>query len=987
MAGLIYESIWSHYLKLFLGHAAYSQTLVLVIYMGGMALGAWIAGAALKRLKNCLKLYASVEILLGFTALVFHSLFQSHISISYSTVLTFLKNPTLIFCYKWITSSLIILPQSMLLGATFPLMAAGFIRRFPGSSGYKLTFLYFANTLGASAGVLLSGFVLIGSAGLHGTIVTAGIIDIAVGTAVLLLSWRDEELLSDANIAQALSSPESEPTQVNGKTPLVLVLFAGATAAASFMYEIGWIRMLSLVLGSSTHSFEMMLSSFILGIALGSFFIRKRIDTIKNIPQTLVIVQIVMGATALISILVYGRMFHFMKFVMDALSKNEQGYILFNIFSDIICMIVMLPSTICAGMVLPLIVHYFYKCGSGEKYVGRIYAVNTFGGIAGVIAAVWLLMPLVGVRFLVTIGALTDIGIGLYLLFYFRNGCNAALSSILQALSVVVIVITISIGRVDPILMASGVFRNGTIHKNKRILSLKDGRTATIALYETNDKLILSTNGKVDASVDVKNGVSGDEYTMSLAAVIPLAILPDSSTAAVIGMGSGMTAHYLLMDTTLKGVDVVEIEPAMVDAARHIGKKVENTFKDPRSHIFIEDAKSFFSSRNSTYDIIVSEPSNPWVSGVSGLFSKEFFDRIRHHLSDRGVLVQWFHKYESDITILSSIFHALRSYFPNYQVYTAGSDLIVIASKDTSAGLKLGRNVFSMESLKRSMGAMGFTSLSDLDVLHYCSGYSFNKLLDLYMVRENSDYFPYVDLYAVKYRFIDKEIYQLDTLKNYIVPLLGIWDGDTGRTPFTEKETIPDLSNYRDFYNAKLLYQEITSFDTVSTISDNEIDNATYLFDYSLFSPSKVNFWKVHFTVMELFERTLPWLSPAEMTEIWDVIYEKTAGIEMDEYQQMWMRFFGSLCKRDFVELKNCALQLLPVSGEIEDDYINTMLLTACMVAAKQTGDFRKCEEILSRFEGRKRVGLGVSLVANELGIPIKVKQRSGVFAVSNADN
>jgi predicted membrane-bound spermidine synthase len=949
--------------------------------MGGMALGAWIAGAALKRIKNSLKLYAFTEIALGVAALVFHSLFQAHVSISYNSVLTLLKNPALIFCYKWLTSSAIILPQSMLLGATFPLMAAGFIRRFPGMSGYKLTFLYFTNTFGASMGVLLSGFALMGAIGLHGTIVSAGIIDIVVGCAVLLLSWRDDELLMMTS-KEVTGTVHRAPSLVSAKTSLVLVLFAGATAAASFMYEIGWIRMLSLVLGSSTHSFEMMLSSFILGMALGSFFIRKRIDTLKNIPQMLVIVQVVMGATALISILVYGRMFHFMKFVMDALSKNEQGYILFNVFSDIICMLVMLPSTICAGMVLPLIVHYFYKCGCGETYVGRVYAVNTFGGILGVIAAVWLLMPLVGVRFLVTIGALIDIGIGLYLLFYFRNQCSTTLRSVIPVLSIAVIIITISIGRVDPILMSSGVFRNGVIHKNKRILSLKDGRTATIALYQANDKMILSTNGKVDASVDIKKGVSGDEYTMSLAAVVPLAILPDSSTAAVIGMGSGMTAHYLLMDSTLKCVDVVEIEPAMVEAAQHIGKKVENTFKDPRSHIFIEDAKSFFSSRNARYDIIVSEPSNPWVSGVSGLFSKEFFERIQHHLTERGVLVQWFHKYESDITILSSIFRALRLYFPNYQVYTAGSDLIVVASKDPDSRLDLIRDVFNMESISRSMSAMGFTSLSDLHVLHYCSGQSFNKLLNAHNVRENSDYYPYVDLYAVKHRFIDREISQLDTLRNYIIPVLGIWENDTDRTPFMVKETVPDLSNYRKYYEAKRLYNEIMTFDSIDILPENEIDDATYLFDYTLFSPSKVNFGKIHFTILELLERTLPWLSPSEMVRIWEVISEKTAEVKLDEYEQLWMDFFESICRRNFEEMKNDALQLLPASGAIEDTYLNTMLVVAYLIGSQKTGETSMCAEVLGRYEGRENAGLLVTMVSDELKIPLKVKRRFGIFGV-----
>ncbi|MBN1600896.1 MAG: fused MFS/spermidine synthase [Chitinispirillaceae bacterium] len=980
VAGLIYESIWSHYLKLFLGHAAYSQTLVLVIYMGGMAAGAWIAGALLKKIRNCLKMYAVVEIVLGVAALAFHPVFQWYINVSYDNVIPFLDNPTLIFCYKWITSSIIILPQSMLLGSTFPLMAAGFIRRFPGSGGYKLTFLYFANTFGASAGVLLSGFVLIGSAGLPGTIVTAGIIDIIVGCAVLSLCWRDDTVSSMVEETARHDCDTQWDAVSIKRTHLVLILFAGATAAASFMYEIGWIRMLSLVLGSSTHSFEMMLSSFILGMALGSFFIRKRIDKIRNIPMTLVIVQVLMGLTALISILIYSKMFHFMHFVMAALSKSEQGYVLFNLFSDVICMAVMLPSTICAGMVLPLIVHFFYRCGYGEEYIGKVYAVNTFGGIVGVIAATWLLMPLTGVRFLVTIGALIDVSIGLGLLVYFKEECGGWLRKALPAVSGAVIVVAIPAGNLDPVLMSSGVFRNGTIYKNKKFLSLKDGRTATIALYQSNDKMVLSTNGKVDASVDIRKGVSADEYTMSLAAVLPLAILQDSCSAAVIGMGSGMTAHYLLMDSTVRNVEVIEIEPAMVQAAKHIGKKVENTFKDPRSHIFIDDAKTFFSTGNRKYDIIVSEPSNPWVSGVAGLFSKEFFDRIRNHLTDQGVLVQWFHKYESDITILSSIFRALRQYFPHFQVYTAGSDIIVIAAKDSSTDLSLKRNVFAMPPVERSMALMGFQSLQDLRVLHFSSGNTFNAFLNVYDVEDNSDYFPYVDLYAVKYRYLDKEIYQLDTLRKNIVPVRSILDGDTGTIGYIPREKYPALSNFEYYHEAKRLYRDIVSFDTMQVTSEHDVDNAAYIFDYSLFFPSKINFGKLHGTLMELFEKTMPFLSPFEMSEIWKNISEKTAEVVLDDYQQQWMRYFGALCQRNYEELRELSFQLLPQNGDIEDNYINIMLIESFLAASKVTGNRDECENVLKRYEGTMSAGLMIRMLAQEIGIDLNRKYRIGVF-------
>ena len=209
---------------------------------------------------------------------------------------------------------------------------------------------------------------------------------------------------------------------------------------------------------------------------------------------------------------------------------------------------------------------------------------------------------------------------------------------------------------IDPLLTASGVFRNGTINRHKKVIFNKDGKTASVSLFRSGESLILTTNGKPDASVNVKGGISGDEYTMALTAVLPLACKEEGSSTAVIGLGSGMTSHYLLYDSTLKSVDVVEIEPAIVQAAKLIGEKVSNSFTDKRCNIYIDDAKTFFSAHNRKYDIIVSEPSNPWVSGVSGLFSKEFFGLIKNHLNEDGILVQWFHKYESDVSILVSIF-------------------------------------------------------------------------------------------------------------------------------------------------------------------------------------------------------------------------------------------------------------------------------------------------------------------------------------------
>lgn len=958
IAGLIYETIWSQYLKLFLGHAAWSQTLVLIIYMGGMAAGAWIAGKRLKNQRKPLYGYAVIEIVLGCCALLFHSVFLAYQDLSYAHIFPLLNRSFPISLWKWITASLMILPQSILLGATFPLMVAGYLRRFPGTDGRTIAVLYFCNTFGASAGVLLSGFYLVGKVGLRGTVSTAGIIDIIVGLTVMWLFRIRKEPAMNPDSPPSAAPVQTGMMPVNSGVPpdmrLQLLAVSGITAAASFMYEIGWIRMLSLVLGSSTHSFELMLSTFIFGMAAGSFAIRKKIDRIVSVPRTLVLVQVTMGITALLSVFTYSRMFHLMQFIITSLGKNEQGYLLFNLFSDLICMLVMLPSTVCAGMVLPLIIHLFYRQGHGETSIGKVYAINTFGGIVGIILSVGLLMPLTGVRLLVTTGALIDIGIGIYILLKFREFSGSRLKQFLPASCALIFIVSVSLGRVDPELSASGVFRNGTIAQNIRILTHKDGRTATITLYRNHDNLVLCTNGKPDAAVNVRGGICGDEYTMSLIAALPMATLGNQYNAAVIGMGCGMTAHSFLHDSLLTHMDVVEIEPAMIDGARRIGSKVDNTFTDARSHIHIDDAKTFFSARNRTYDVVVSEPSNPWVSGVSGLFSKEFFRRIRHHLDSSGILVQWFHRYESDISILVSILRAMREHFPRYELYATGSDLMILASANSSSGFELNRDIFRIKPLAEQFTGMKLTSLDDLRALHYASEKTLDCLVDCYDVPANSDYYPYVDLNAVKYRFIDEYIRQLDSVYNYIIPLCKIIEADTSYILFTPRDTLPDISNFHSFVEAKRLYRELMADNALLDSLLEDLTTDAMLVDYASFAPHKVNFNTFFSVIVGILEKTLPYLSASEMSDIWLITEAKLNEIPVTKDEKIWMEYFSALCRYDMQKMHTLSSRLLPVKGAIEDDYINRMLITSLILSSSRSDQKVTAENIYDRFVARK---------------------------------
>src|ERR1700731_1730835 len=191
--GLIYESIWSHYLKLFLGHAAYAQTLVLAIFMGGMALGSWTVAHYSSRIRQLLWAYVLVEGLIGILGIFFHLTFVAATNFSFSSVIPAIPAGLLIHAYKWSLAALLILPQSVLLGMTFPLISSGLIRRWPARAGETLATLYFTNSLGAAIGVLISGFVLINAVGLPGIKRIAGVLNIALALVVWAIVARQTE--------------------------------------------------------------------------------------------------------------------------------------------------------------------------------------------------------------------------------------------------------------------------------------------------------------------------------------------------------------------------------------------------------------------------------------------------------------------------------------------------------------------------------------------------------------------------------------------------------------------------------------------------------------------------------------------------------------------------------------------------------------------------------------------------------------------------
>lgn len=746
-AGLIYESIWSHYLKLFLGHAAYAQSLVLMIFMGGMALGAWLAGERSRRVRQPLLAYAAIEAALGGAAFLFDPVFRGLQAWTFDSAIPALESPLAIDALKWGLSTAVILPQSVLLGMTFPLMSAGVLRLAEGMAGRVLAWLYFTNSLGASAGVLVSGFVLIAAVGLPGTMMTAGLINFLLVLGVWLVA-RD----------RAPSPPVASAPGGRGGGPGLPLMLAAAffTGAASFFYEIGWLRMLSLVLGAATHSFELMLSSFILGLALGSYLIRSRIEQLRNPLLVLGAVQVVMALLALGTILAYPQTFEWMAALLRAVGRNDTGYALYMLLSHGICLVMMLPVTICAGMTLPLITHLLLKDGHGEAAIGRVYAANTVGAITGVLVALHVVMPLLGLREVIVIGAFVDLALGAWLLRAAPGVLAPAQRAALGGAWAVAAAIVVA-APFDPARLTSGVFRTGKALRPDPVLFYRDGKTASVAVFGTPENLAIATNGKVDAGLSRGPEPSDDDYTMILLGALPALMHPAPKTAAVIGFGSGRSTHALLHDPRVERVDTIEIEPAMVEGARLFGDLVARAYDDPRSRVHVEDAKTYFARARQRYDVIVSEPSNPWVSGVATLFSREFYAQARRHLADGGLLVQWLHVYESDVTIIGSVLKALGAEFGDYALYALGnSDMVIVATPRGRVPEPQWPGA-AVPGLRPLLEHLGIRALPDVALLHVGDRRLVEPLLATLPLVANSDYNPVVDQHAARHRFLGSD--------------------------------------------------------------------------------------------------------------------------------------------------------------------------------------------------------------------------------------
>jgi len=553
------------------------------------------------------------------------------------------------------------------MGASLPVLVRA-LSASGGAIAVNLGTLYTANTAGAVLGPLLAVFWFFPSIGLAATLWVGAGLDFLVATTLVVAYRR-------------FSSPPV-PADVGKQSPVSwLVLATVAISGASAMvYEVAWARTLSMVYGSSIYGVSIMLSTFLLGITLGAglaSYLLHRHPTEQPLPR-LSKTLVASAALAFFSLIVARSLpFLFLNFYTSIEGRDSTLFL----SQFIIAALLMLPSTMALGATLPLAADALPKPRS-SAHVAKLYSWNLIGSAAGATIASVLLLASLGIEFTIRGAAVMALGMAIVLLA--RSGRFSVPTAAMAGSFILIILV------LDPsgarVMKSFGVYSGARTYASYEIgqlrdivashelLYYRDGPTATVAVHQIESFRLLKINGKTDAS----NG-PGDVATQLLLGHLPF-LLKDAKRVGVIGWGSGMTVGAVLRHP-VDHVDAFEIEPAVIEASRFFEPLNGRPLDDERVELILGDARNQLQRGEKSYDVIISEPSNPWITGVSNLFTKDFFEIAAKRLEPDGLLCQWFHLYGMSEESTRSLIATFREVFP-YVIAFQDRDLILIGGRN-----------------------------------------------------------------------------------------------------------------------------------------------------------------------------------------------------------------------------------------------------------------------------------------------------------------
>ena len=757
--GLIYEVLWARMLGLVFGATTLAVSTVLAAFMGGLALGSALAGRRGAAVKRPVRAYGLLEIGIALYALAVPFLFTV-VDNLYATIWQNFHPGFFAFSlWRFLLSCVMLLVPTTLMGATLPLLSAALLRT-SGPSSTSITKLYTRNLAGAICGSIVAGFVLLPFVGVRTTIYVAAVINIAIGIASILADRRIEAAFtgtagvagSPADVflsAGVLGSPASSDEFTQGALDhdhpgldnnlsdtrfwLACAFISGFVTIST---QVAWTRMLAMIIGSSTYAFAIVVALFLMGLSGGAYVIARR-NLAAILRETVMKVEIFTAASIFLSLVIANKIPALLINTGVRLNINSwAGLLTLQILS--VALLILLPAFL-MGMVMPLVLVWAGTKPREQsvRLVGRSYAVNTIGAIAGAFLAGFVLIPKVNTRFTILFAAALCVVVAGIAYLPKADGRDSELQRAVAAgltLALILVLFLVappmnladlSVGAYDSLVRVLAKSRGAVdegmaqghgpeIHE---LLMYEEGPTSTVSVRKDWDITSMAINGRTNASD------SEDMATQIMLGQMPLLLAPRLGNALVVGYATGVTAGAILQ-SPIESVECVELEPATVKGSRFFEHVNNHPLNDPRLRLIIDDARTYLRVVPTRYDIIVSEPSHPWVPGVANLFTREFFQLGRDRLNDDGIFVQWLQIYQLSTDSLRSILATFHETFPYVQVFRVegawkGKDLLLVGSKTPLTLDRIKERIVDPR-IARELGRVNIKTEADVRAWYVC---------------------------------------------------------------------------------------------------------------------------------------------------------------------------------------------------------------------------------------------------------------------------
>ncbi|MDT8318670.1 MAG: fused MFS/spermidine synthase [bacterium] len=772
-SALVYEIIWTRLMTLVFGTGIEAISAVISAFMFGLAIGSYFAGRHSDYVRKHLSAYAVTEVLIGLSSIVLYFLITylpNFLSSFHSGI--FADHDNIVISLIYILNFLLISIPATMMGATIPLVTKYFVTD-KGREGFSIGLIYGLNTLGAVTGTILCGFYLIPAFGVMETNILASIISLSLGVTAFIID-REDRRKNIFNMKVFLSKSKLNIGFLKDPVISTVLMIFMISGFASMAYEVLWTRLLVMIVGNSTYAFSAILAVFLLGIAIGSFLIGRFIDGRKNLLLFFGILQILIFICAIAPLPFWDDM----PFLFQHLyNKLYSGFFSLELITFIIVLLLILPPTIFMGGTFPVVNKIIMdRTTCIGNSVGATYSFNTVGGIFGSFIAGFYYIPELGVEKSILLVSALNLFAGLALILQTKD-----IGMMVKSLSVIVLGTFFAffinwLPDWNQNILNRGFYVYADLYRDnfKESKNLKsfledryglrwihEGRIGTVAVTQVENHMTLQVNGKTEGGT-----FDDDMKTQTMVAALPLMVRGRAEKVAIIGLGTGVSLG-VAEQFSPEYIDCIELSKDVVHASTFFKIWNHDSLNYSGLNMILADGRNYLTYTDEKYDVIINEPSNPWITGVSNLFTREFFQIASERLNRGGIMAQWLQIYNLKTEDVKILIKTFKEVFPYVSVWMyTSSDIIVMGSMDHEFNDFKGIvNAFYAPPVRSLLKNIGIDKPSDV-----MRGYLFGSEKASIFTRGskiNSDNYPVIEFEA------PKRLYSIDAQLNNIKALRG----------------------------------------------------------------------------------------------------------------------------------------------------------------------------------------------------------------------